>query len=83
VSWVVRRVLEHHGLLGPYADVSDVETAVRVAPDGARLLFVLNHRAEAVDLTAHTGGVDLLSGEKVEAGQPIRLGPYGVMVLRS
>jgi beta-galactosidase len=83
VSWVVRRVLDAHGLTGPYADVSDVETAVRVAPDGARLLFVLNHRGEAVDLVAHTGGVDLLSGDKVEVGQPLRLDSYGVMVIRS
>jgi beta-galactosidase len=82
VSWVVRRVLDSHGLLGPYADVSDVETTVRVTPGGTRLLFVLNHRAEGVDLTAHTGGVDLLSGENVEAGQPFRLDPYGVMVIR-
>jgi beta-galactosidase len=83
VSWVVRRVLDAHGLLGPYADVSDVETAVRVAPDGTRLLFVLNHRAEPVELTAHTGGVDLLSAASVEAGDALRLDPYGVMVIRS
>jgi beta-galactosidase len=83
VSWVVRRVLDAHGLLGPYADVSDVETAARVAPDGTRLLFVLNHRAEPVELTARTGGVDLLSGDEVEAGDALRLDPYGVMVIRS
>ena len=82
VSWVIRRVLEEYGLVGPYAEVADLETAVRVAPDGARLRFLLNHRAEAVEVTAATGGVDLLSGDKLEVGQPIRLEPYGVMVVR-
>ncbi len=49
VSWVVRQVLDRHDLVGPYADLADVETAVRVAPDGTRLRFVLNHRADTVE----------------------------------
>ncbi|MFC6018298.1 beta-galactosidase [Plantactinospora solaniradicis] len=83
VGAVVRRVLEQHDLVGPYPDVPDLETTVRVAPDGTRLLFLLNHRAEPVEVTAHTGGTDLLSGDPIEYGQPIRLGPHGVMVLRT
>jgi beta-galactosidase len=82
VSWVVRQVLDGHGLSGPYPDVPDLETAVRVAPDGTRLLFLLNHRAEPVEVAACTGGVDLLTGERIERGQPVTLDRYGVMLLR-
>ncbi|NES13824.1 MULTISPECIES: beta-galactosidase [Micromonospora] len=82
VSWVVRRVLDRHGLIGPYADVPELESGVRVTPDGVRLRFLLNHRAEPVEVAAAAGGVDLLTGDRVEGGQPIRLDPYGVMVVR-
>ncbi|MCO1594660.1 beta-galactosidase [Micromonospora sp. RHAY321] len=82
ISWVVRQVLARHDLLGPYPDVPDLESAVRVAPDGTRLLFLLNHRAEPVEVTASTGGVDLLGGDRTETGQPLRLPAYGVVVLR-
>ncbi|MBQ1019769.1 beta-galactosidase [Micromonospora sp. D93] len=81
VSWVVRQVLDRHGLLGPYPDVPDLESAVRVAPDGSRLLFLLNHRAEPVEVTARTGGVDLLTGDRTAAGAALRLPAYGVVVL--
>lgn len=43
VDWTVRRILARHDLLGPYADHPALETATRVAPDGTRLLFLLNH----------------------------------------
>ncbi|MEU8261943.1 beta-galactosidase [Micromonospora sp. NPDC048999] len=82
VSWVVRRVLDRHGLAGPYADVPDLETAVRVTPDGVRLRFLLNHRAEPVEVAACVGGVDLLTGDRVERGRPVRLDPRGVVVVR-
>ncbi len=52
------------------------------APDGTRLLFLLNHGAEPVEVAAPGGGVDLLSGDRVERGQRMRLRPYGVAVLR-
>ncbi|PWR06624.1 beta-galactosidase [Micromonospora acroterricola] len=82
VSWVVRQVLARHDLFGPCPDLPDVESAVRVAPDGTRLLFLLNHRAEPVEVTAPTGAVDLLTGDRTEAAQPLRLPAYGVVVLR-
>jgi beta-galactosidase len=82
VSWVMRQVLQRHNLLGPYADVPDLETAVRVAPDGTRLLFLLNHNASPVSVAACTDGVDLLSGSRLSRGEPLVLEPYGVMVLR-
>ncbi|MGC4850990.1 beta-galactosidase [Micromonospora sp. DT15] len=81
VSWVVRQVLARHDLLGPYPDVPDLESAVRVAADGSRLLFLLNHRAEPVEVTARTGGVDLLTGDRTAAGGALRLPAYGVVVL--
>jgi len=82
VSWVIRQVLERHDLYGPYPDVPDLETAVRVAPDGTRLLFLLNHGTEPAELTAREPGVDLLTGDRVEPGQPITVDAVGVMVLR-
>jgi len=82
VSWVVRQVLARHDVLGPYADVPDLESAVRVAADGSRLLFLLNHRAEPVEVTAPAGGVDLLTGDPTAAGASLRLPAYGVVVLK-
>jgi beta-galactosidase len=82
VSWVLRQVLARHTVELRYPDVPDLETAARVTPDGARLLFLLNHQAEAVEVTAVRGGLDLLSGRRVERGAPIRLEPRDVMVLR-
>lgn len=82
VSWVVRQVLDRHGLSGPYPDVPELETAVRVTPDGTRLLFLLNHRTQPVEVAACTGGVDLLTGDRIEPGQQVNLPQYGVMVLR-
>ncbi|WP_049569946.1 beta-galactosidase [Nonomuraea sp. SBT364] len=82
VTWVVRQVLARHDLAGPYADVPWLESAVRVAPDGTRLAFLLNHNADPVVVNAHAGGTDLLTGDRVERGGPIKLGPRGVLVLR-
>ncbi|MET7863587.1 beta-galactosidase [Micromonospora taraxaci] len=82
VSWVVRQVLARHDVLGPYPDVADLESAVRVAPDGSRLLFLLNHRADPVEVTARRGGVDLLTGDRIWTGSTVRLPAYGVVVLK-
>jgi beta-galactosidase len=81
VSLVVRQILTHHGLLGPYADLPDVESTVRVNPAGKRIRFVLNHRAEPVEIPVHTGGVDPLTDTRVHRGQTVELGPYGVLLL--
>jgi beta-galactosidase len=82
VSWVMRQVLDRHGLSGPYPDVPDLETATRVTPDGTRLLFLLNHNAAPVEVPARVGGVDLLTGTRVEVGQSLTLDARGVMILR-
>jgi beta-galactosidase len=81
VTRVVRRVLDRHGLVGPYADATDLETAVRVTPAGRRIRFLLNHLAERVTVSVHCGGTDLLTGVKIRDGQPLTLEPYGVLVL--
>ncbi|WP_405730215.1 beta-galactosidase [Streptomyces sp. NBC_00028] len=82
VDQVIRRVLTRHDLLGPYAGHRAVETATRVAPDGTRLHFLLNHAAETAHLTAHATATDLLSGKRIEQGEPLSLDPLGVAVLR-
>ena len=82
VTWVLRQVLDRHELYGPYPDVPDLETAVRVTSDGSRLLFVLNHNAEPVEVKARAAGVDLLTGEQFAEGHTITIGAGGVMVLR-
>jgi beta-galactosidase len=82
VSWVIRQVLDEHGLSGPYADVQDVETATRVTEDGQRLVFILNHRAEPIEVAACTDGVDRLTGGQVNRGQPLCVEGRGVVVLQ-
>ncbi|MFI8533676.1 beta-galactosidase [Streptomyces aquilus] len=82
VDQVIRRILTRHDLLGPYADHPAVETATRVAPDGTRILFVLNHATEAAHLTAPATVTDLLTGKRAEKGAPLALDPLGVAVLR-
>jgi beta-galactosidase len=82
VSWVLRQVLARHDVPSRYPDVADLESAERVTSDGARILFLLNHRDEVVEVTAGHGGLDLLSGARVERGAPLRLPPRGVLVLR-
>lgn len=82
VSWVVREMLKRHDIELRYPDVADLETAERVTPDGTRLLFLLNHRAAALEVDAQHSGVDLLTGTSIEKGDRIRLEPHGVIVLR-
>lgn len=82
VDQVVRRILTRHDLLGPYADHPAVETATRVAPDGTRLLFLLNHAPEPAHLTAHAAFTDLLTGKRTGQGEPLELDPLGVAILQ-
>ncbi|CAG6398364.1 beta-galactosidase [Streptomyces cocklensis] len=82
VGRVVRQVLDTHGITGRYPELPGLETAARVAPDGTRLLFLLNHAAEPVEVPAGAGGLDLLTGERIDPGRPFGLDPYGVRVLR-
>jgi beta-galactosidase len=81
LAHVVRRVLDRHGLVGPYADADDVEIAVR-ATASRRFAFVLNHATEVREVAAHASGTDLLTGRRVEAGETLRLEPTDVVVLQ-
>ncbi|MFH9584649.1 beta-galactosidase [Streptomyces luteogriseus] len=82
VDQVVRRILARHDLLGPYAAHPAVEAATRVAPDGTRLLFLLNHAPEPARLTAHATVTDLLTGKRTGRGEPLELDPLGVAILQ-
>ncbi|MGW4387544.1 beta-galactosidase [Streptomyces sp. NPDC004685] len=79
---VVCQVLSRHGLVGPYAEVAGVETATRVAVDGTRLLFLLNHTSVEVELTVQESATDVLTGKVYAPGEPLTLDPLGVCVLR-
>lgn len=82
VCRVLRRVLDHHGLTGPYAEVPGLEAATRVTPAGERLLFLLNHNPHPVTVTAHTDALDLVTATAVHRGHPLTLTPHAVLVLR-
>jgi beta-galactosidase len=77
----MRRVLDRHGLRGPFPPVAGLEVAERVAPDGRRLTFLLNHGPEAAEVVARAGAVDLLTGARITRGATIRLAPRDVMIL--
>ncbi|MFC6419786.1 beta-galactosidase [Sanguibacter inulinus] len=81
VAWVMRRVLDRHGLVGPLADVPDVEVATRYQDDGSRVTFVINHRDEAVDVASPVDGDELLGGTALRAGETVRLAPQQVLVV--
>ncbi|MCF4119528.1 beta-galactosidase [Antribacter sp. KLBMP9083] len=80
VGAVVRQVLGRHGLVGPYADLHDVEHAVRVR-DGERYSFLLNHAPGPVEVLAHASGTELLTGRRVEQGDTLRLEQTGVLLI--
>jgi beta-galactosidase len=82
VTWVVRQVLERHGLTGRHADEPALESAVRVAPDGTRLLFLLNHAATPVTVAASMTGTELLSGTRIEIGRPLTIAAHDVLLIR-
>ena len=58
-----------------------MEAAVRVRPDGTRLTFLLNHADTPVEVAAGCTGTDLLTGEPVDPGRPLRLDPLGVRLV--
>ncbi|WP_329118530.1 beta-galactosidase [Streptomyces sp. NBC_01465] len=80
-DWVVRQVLARHGLIGPYAAHTTIETANRLTPDGRRLLFLLNHTGQQAELEVQEPATSLLTGEHLKQGDPLTLDPYGVAVL--
>lgn len=81
LTWVLRRVLDRHHLVGPYADVPGLELASRVR-DGQRFDLVLHHGDAPAQVAAHVGGTEVLTGRRVEAGEALTLMPTDVLVLR-
>ncbi|MGN8026348.1 beta-galactosidase [Microbacterium sp. 22242] len=81
LSAIVRRALDRHGLTGPYADVAGLEHAVRIAPDGRRLEFLLHHGPDPVGIALHEDGTDLLTGARHARGAVLTLQPTDVVVL--
>ncbi|EYR64217.1 beta-galactosidase [Actinotalea ferrariae CF5-4] len=79
-AWVLRRVLDRHGLLGPFADAPGLEHAVREV-GGRRYELLLHHGDEAVEVRAHVDATDLLTGREVRAGDALALAPTDVLVL--
>ncbi|MFJ2946165.1 beta-galactosidase [Streptomyces sp. NPDC087226] len=78
---IIRRILTRHDLIGPRTSHPAVETATRVAPDGTRLLFLLNHAPAEAHVTAPAPATDLLTGQRTERDKPFTLDPLGVAVL--
>ena len=82
IDWVVRRALERHGLVGPFAQAEGVEHTVRQV-DGRRYDFVLHHGAEPVPVVIPHDGVDLLTGRTLGAGDEVTLRPADVLVIEA
>jgi beta-galactosidase len=82
VSTIVRAVLDEHDLVGPLADLPDVEAVERVGTDGARHLFVLHHGSVTHTVPSPVDGTDLLSGRVLNAGDDLVLDPTAVLVIR-
>ncbi|KHN91392.1 beta-galactosidase [Pectobacterium actinidiae] len=51
--------------------------------DGNLIHFLFNYSGDACDTTAETEGIDLLSGEKVFCGEPLRLNSWGLRIIES
>lgn len=79
---IMRRVLDRHDLLGPYADVPGLELASRISPSGTAIDFVLHHGREPVTVAWHADGIDLLTGRSLRAGERVTMNPTDVVVLR-
>ncbi|MCZ2822689.1 beta-galactosidase [Modestobacter sp. VKM Ac-2977] len=82
VDWLIRRAVDRHGVVGPYAGVAGLEHAVRVV-DGRRVDFLLHHGDEPVEVAAQVAGEDLLTGRRIEPGDRLRLAPIDVVVVRA
>ena len=81
VDGIVRSALDRHGLIGPYANNAGLEHAVRIAPDGRRVEFLLHHGSEPAEISLHADGIDLLAGGRLERGSVVILRPADVLVL--
>ncbi|CAL9406791.1 hypothetical protein SUDANB126_01581 [Streptomyces sp. enrichment culture] len=62
-------------LAGRCAGHPALETATRIAPDGTRLLLLLDHAPGPARRTAHAPATDLLTGKRTEQGGPLHPRP--------
>jgi beta-galactosidase len=76
---LLRRAWTEAGVTPVAAGLPEGVEAVRRTTEGGELLFLLNHRADEVEVPA--SGVDLLSGLPVTAGR-VRLAGRGVAIVR-
>lgn len=77
---VLRKVLDRHGLIGPYADAPGVEHAIRLV-GGQWYDLVLHHGDDPVTVTVHADGTDLLTGRGLRVGEALELTPTDVVLL--
>jgi beta-galactosidase len=80
---VLSRLCAERGIGSPLADGAPppegIEVAERVAPDGTRVLYLLNHGSTSVSVTVPAGTTDLLTGD--DLATTVELEPLGVRVL--
>jgi len=77
----MKHVLEEAGVSAPVSIPEGVEAAVRENEKG-RVLFLLNHRKDAVDIALSEEYGDLLKDMNYHVGDVITLEKYGVAILR-
>ena len=80
---LVREVCTRHGVTSalPGGVPPGVEVTVRVSPAGDRLLYILNHAADAHTVSLPPGtGMDLLTGQAFT--DTAELAPSGVLILK-
>jgi beta-galactosidase len=78
---LLRRAWTEAGVEPAAPDLPEGVEAVRRVTGDTRLLFVLNHRPEGVEVPLPAGGVDLLSGEAVAEGR-LALPARGVAIIQ-
>jgi beta-galactosidase len=83
LSHIMRSVLARHDLVGPYADLPDIELATRIALSGTTFDFIINHSAEPVEITVHADGQDVLGRRYLAKGERVTLGGTDLIIVRS
>ena len=75
---LLERACRDAGVAAAFAAPAGVE-AVRRQTETATLLYLLNHRAEAVEIVLDQDGVDLISGQELSGR--LTLGAHGVAIV--
>jgi beta-galactosidase len=79
LAWLLDKICAAAGLR-PALDAPQGVEAIRRSDGERTWLFLLNHTAEAVQIDLPDAGVNVLTGEEVNAS--IRLEPKGVAIIR-